>query len=57
MQQMCQCPESGKPHFYRLMKSGSGAESGSCQCPESGKPHFYKYRERGTYTRYGVSMP
>ncbi len=39
--QLCQCPKSGKPHFYAASASQTHEEVFWCQCPKSGKPHFY----------------
>ena len=49
---MCQCPKSGKPHFYIVFTVGD-YDPHRCQCPKSGKPHFYEScgnpeRHRGT---------
>ena len=47
VQAMCQCPMSGKPHFYRRRKQHEQALHPMCQCPMSGKPHFYAPQSHG----------
>ena len=38
---MCQCPQSGDPHFYSKAKVEK-QNIRWCQCPQSGDPHFYR---------------
>ena len=37
----CQCPVSGKSHFYSSLPPRTKAPRTVCQCPVSGKSHFY----------------
>ena len=37
---LCQCPQSGNPHFYAYVISEILMVKG-CQYPQSGNPHFY----------------
>ena len=39
--EQCQCPKSGKPHFYESCGNPERHRGTMCQCPKSGKPHFY----------------
>ena len=53
---MCQCPQSGFPHFYD--EPGTKAyEIVECQCPQSGFPHFYKGLSYELHHVKNVSMP
>ncbi len=55
---VCQCPMSGKPHFYRPTGRNCSQKSDLCQCPMSGKPHFYSIgRAADLYSARCVSMP
>ena len=38
---MCQCPNSGQPHFYPNSFPAQRQTIARCQCPNSGQPHFY----------------
>ena len=39
---LCQCPQSGEPHFYVKRSCSVNFAASGCQCPQSGNPHFYK---------------
>ena len=38
---VCQCPQSGNPHFYVGFLPEIFLPAYMCQCPQSGNPHFY----------------
>ena len=50
----CQCPQSGKPHFYFLGLSTNSNKSEVCQCPQSGNPHFYVMTWDELKKKYGM---
>ena len=44
---LCQCPQSGEPHFYVKRSCSVNFAASGCQCPQSGNPHFYAAQATG----------
>ena len=54
---VCQCPQSGFPHFYIMKQRKRVKISFMCQCPQSGFPHFYYKIADYNRAKRLVSMP
>ena len=55
---LCQCPQSGKSHFYSEPLQRKEKKMNLCQCPQSGKSHFYRWKVHKKEEKCSfVSMP